>query len=47
MIKPIPGYKGLYSVTDSGEIISERTGKFMTPFDRKGYLNIGLRKDGL
>ena len=47
MIKPIPGYEELYSVTDSGEIISDRTGKSMTPFDRKGYLNIGLRKDGL
>lgn len=26
MIKPIPGYEELYSVTDSGEIISDRTG---------------------
>lgn len=38
MIKPIPGYEELYSVTDSGEIISDRTGKSMTPFDREGYL---------
>lgn len=47
---PVPGYEGLYSVSDLGNIMSmnyANTGmlKILKPINRKGYLRVDLYKD--
>lgn len=46
--KPIPGYEGLYEVSDLGRVKSIKYGKEMIlrpGKTRKGYLRVGLYKD--
>lgn len=47
--KPIPGYEGLYEVTESGEVWSLLTGKLLktTPDSKRGYQRVWLYKDGI
>lgn len=53
--RDIPGYEGLYAVTDEGDIISltfrnnktiKRKPTFMKPVENHGYLTVTLRKNG-
>ena len=53
--KPIPGYEGLYEVSDSGQVRSmdrvdrlgrKRRGRILRGGDSKGYRNVMLSKDG-
>lgn len=58
--KEIPGYEGLYSISNNGEVYSHRKPffgvdgkikrfrfiKLRPSVDRKGYLQVSLRKDG-
>ena len=47
MIKDIPGYEGLYRVTDDGQIFSVKRGIYMKQqSDKDGYCTVNLRKDG-
>ena len=46
MIKEIPGYEGLYAVTEDGKIYSFISKKFMKQYkDRNGYLCVNLYKN--
>ena len=46
-MKDVIGYEGLYAVTSCGKIWSYKRKKFLRPFaDTKGYLKVGLYKDG-
>lgn len=41
--KPIPGYEGLYSVSNKGDVFSHRSNKLLTPKRSKvGYLRVTL-----
>lgn len=43
-MKDIPGYEGLYSISENGEVFSHRTKKFLKPcMTGWGYLQVGLR----
>lgn len=46
--KPIPGYEGLYEVTECGEVHSLLSGKILksTPDTKRGYQRIWLYKNG-
>ena len=45
-LTPVPGYKGLYSVTVGGKVWSHRRNKYMTlVYDRKGYTQVLLYKN--
>lgn len=48
--RDVPGYEGLYEVSDEGDVRSVRrsgaSGGFMSPHNNKGYLRVGLRKNG-
>ena len=47
MIKDVKGYEGLYQISDSGVVISSKTGKELKPWkNNKGYQCIDLTKDG-
>ena len=47
MMKDIPGYEGLYAVTDDGQVYSHRRGKFLSlRTSKKGYLDVLLSKGG-
>ncbi len=42
-VKPIPGYEGLYSVSETGEVYSHRRGRFLRPMlSHGGYLVVAL-----
>ena len=43
--RPVPGWEDLYQISDSGDILSARTGKPMKPYYRK-YLRVQLSRDG-
>lgn len=43
--KDVVGFEGLYMVSNYGRVKNCRTGKIMKPFERKGYLRIGLTKN--
>lgn len=43
----IKGYKGLYAVTDGGQVWSYRKNIFLNPFFTRGYLRVRLYKDGI
>lgn len=46
-MKPIPGWEGLYSATDDGQIYSERSKKFLKlGLNKNGYQQVNLSKDG-
>ena len=46
--KGIPGYKGLYEVSDLGRVYSSHTHKILNPGKhRDGYLQIILHKEGV
>lgn len=46
MMKPIPGYEGLYSITEDGRIWSYYRNKWKKPqLDKDGYLTISLYKN--
>lgn len=46
-MKDIKGYKGLYAITEDGQVWSYKRKKFLKPRSNgKGYLKIGLYKDG-
>ena len=45
-MKPIEGYEEFYDVTDTGEVFSKITNKFLKQsIDRYGYPNVGLVRD--
>ena len=45
--KPIPGYEGLYSVSDDGRVFSHIRNRELKPkIDRYGYKAVTLFKDG-
>lgn len=41
----VPGYEGLYEVSNLGNVKSLRRGKLMKPGKSHGYLRVSLRKD--
>jgi hypothetical protein len=43
--KPIPGYEGLYEISDLGNVKNVRTGRILKPTNNKGYLLAGLSKN--
>lgn len=46
-IKPVPGYEGLYSVSDDGRVFSHTRHRELKPkTDRYGYKAVTLVKDG-
>ena len=47
MMKDIEGFKGLYAITDDGEVWSYKTQKFLKQRrDKDNYLRVSLTKDG-
>lgn len=43
--KPVPGYEGLYEVSDAGRVRNSVTGRELRPqTNNKGYLRVELRK---
>ena len=45
-MKPIPGYEGRYSITESGGVYSHLSNKWLRAGDdSRGYLHVCLRKD--
>lgn len=46
IFKDIPGYEGLYSVTDMGRVWSYKRGKFLVPINANGYLKVFLFNGG-
>ncbi len=45
-MRDIPGYEGLYAVTEDGKVWSYKFKKFLAPFDNgQGYLVVFLTKD--
>ena len=47
MVKPVPGYEGLYSAREDGRIYSHRTRCLLKPYVRPdGYVQTALRKLG-
>lgn len=45
--KDIRGYKGIYSVSDEGDVWTEHRERCLTPAeDKNGYLSVLLSKDG-
>lgn len=45
-MKDIPGYEGLYAITEDGRVWSHKSNKFLAFYDNgHGYLYVGLRKD--
>lgn len=45
--KPVPGYEGLYEVSDDGQVRSLISkGKILRPSTRNGYQRVGLSKEG-
>jgi hypothetical protein len=46
-VKPIPGYEGLYSVSDDGRVFSHIRNRELKPkIDRYGYKAVTLTKNG-
>lgn len=45
--RPVREYEGWYSVSDSGEVRSERTGRLMRRFVARGYWRVNLCKYGV
>lgn len=45
-LKDIPGYKGLYAVSDDGSVFSCRRGKYLSIHIKKGYETVSLYKNG-
>ena len=46
-VKPVPGYEGLYSVSDDGRVFSHVRNRELKPkIDRYGYKAVTLFKDG-
>ena len=42
-MRPVPGYEGLYSVTDTGRVFSHRVNRFLRPGRmHKGHLSVAL-----
>lgn len=41
-MRHIPGYEGLYAVTECGRIFSFRSGSFLRPYLHKGYWRVKL-----
>lgn len=42
-MRPVPGYEGLYSVSETGEVYSHKRGRFLRPvLCRGGYLMVTL-----
>jgi len=46
MKKEIPGYEGLYSITEKGKVINHKTNKEMKCSEVNGYRKINLSKEG-
>lgn len=45
--KPIPGYEGLYSINNNGQVYSIRSNKMLKPFaNEKGYMRVCLQNNG-
>lgn len=45
--KAVPGYEGLYEVSDLGNVKGMKTGKILKPStNQDGYLHVNLCKDG-
>ncbi len=45
---PIPGYEGLYEVSDDGQVRSiGRRGKTLSAYPVRGYMKVHLSKDGV
>lgn len=44
--KVIPGYQGIYEVSNLGKVKSLRNNKLLSPSKEHGYLKTSLRKDG-
>jgi len=42
----IDGYDGDYRIDTSGNVFSVKSNKFLKPFELKGYLVVGLSKNG-
>lgn len=43
-MKDIPGYEGLYNISENGEVFSYRKQRLLNPYmNGRGYLHIGLR----
>lgn len=50
MRKAVPGYEGLYDITELGEVFSLRANRQLTPIkntDRRGYLKVNLSVNGV
>ena len=45
-MKDVPGYEGLYKISSKGEVFNNRGNK-LALIDVKGYLRVGLRKEGI
>jgi hypothetical protein len=46
-VRPVPGYEGLYAVTDDGRVYSERSGRFIGGYrNRDGYVCAVLCRPG-
>ena len=46
--EPIEGYNGYYSISEEGEVWSEKSKKFLSVFtDKDGYLLCNLYRDGI
>ncbi len=45
MKKEIPGYEGLYLITDDGQVINERTNRVLKCSNKDGYRKIKLTKN--
>ena len=44
-MKPIDGFEN-YLIDEEGNVFSVYSGKFVTPYEKKGYLRVRLSKDG-
>ena len=42
--KDVPGFKGLYKVSNLGDVYSVRRGKALIPYDVRGYKQVTLQK---
>ena len=41
--KPVKGYEGVYTIFSDGRVQIDKTGKFLTPFDRGGETRLYIR----
>lgn len=44
--RDVPGYEGKYRVSDMGRVWSNLSNRLLTPTAFKGYLRVGLHRDG-